>query len=102
MADSDRAALCELVMRTRKNIALVRPLGNILTLSVLSYEAKAPPGNGVAASAAISSAAVISMTIRAGLRKAIAPRDLAPPSSPEFSRNEKLETGWVFFAPCGS
>jgi DNA end-binding protein Ku len=39
-ADSGRAALCELVMRTRKNIALVRPLGNILTLSILSYEAE--------------------------------------------------------------
>ena len=40
MAESGRAALCELVMRTRKNIALVRPLGNLLTLSVLSYDAE--------------------------------------------------------------
>jgi DNA end-binding protein Ku len=40
MADGGRAALCELVMRTRKNIAVVRPLGNLLTMSVIAYDAE--------------------------------------------------------------
>jgi DNA end-binding protein Ku len=40
MADAGRAAVCELVIRTHKDIAVVRPLGNFLTLSILSYAAE--------------------------------------------------------------
>src|SRR5687768_7005424 len=43
MADSGRAALCEMVIRTRKFVALIRPLENLLTMSMLEYPANVKP-----------------------------------------------------------
>lgn len=37
MAQTGRAALCEMVIRGKKNVALVRPLQNLLTMSILEY-----------------------------------------------------------------